>query len=426
MKKVLNWAKSNLVIVICVVVAVIALPTLLIVSSGMTASVQEEVAQEVQTDLRALQQLSVTYRAPTVEPGRQPIEFRRPPNEATTRVVEQYIDALKSQATEVYEMAERFNRDDFRPMIEGLFPTPEPVSGTQLRQTANSVWLDAHSDLLASAGAGEPPDEQEVLQQLQGLHEQELSTLRSQGVEITAAEEQEVREKLSGARIARYNERAAELTFYAAPDVFTTVSPWADGLPSIPLIWDWQHRLWTHRAVMQGLARANTDPVSGAMLSVPEAPIKRVLSIETQPWELSNVSTSTVQGDENTPVSLDYTASITGRAAFPLDPNPVFDIRYVRLALIVDSDRIPLVINALSRTNLITVIDMDLSAVDAGAHRRAGYMYGADHVVQADILLETIWLRSWMARFMPPTVRDALGVPAPPDSETDQPADAVN
>ena len=62
----------------------------------------------------------------------------------------------------------------------------------------------------------------------------------------------------------------------------------------------------------------------------------------------------------------------------------------------------------------MTVIDMDLEAVDAYAALKEGYDYGQEHVVKATLTIETIWIHAWIKPWMPATVRTALGVPADP------------
>ncbi|MEC9374373.1 MAG: hypothetical protein VYC34_11045, partial [Planctomycetota bacterium] len=345
------------------------------------------------------------------------IEIARPPNEATTNLINSLLDQLQAKTKAVYELAEQRNREGKEPMLQGLFPEPAPGRETQMRQQANEAWLAAHRALLRRVRAGTPPNPAEVLAQLEGMRETELSQLQARGIEVDETETQKIKDTLVAARQNIYQNRATGITVYAGPDVFTDVNAWTDPqLPGIPLIWDWQMRYWVHEELMEAVAAANSDPNLGA-LSVPQAPIKRVLNMATPAWVLEGMTTTALSGNFTTPVSANFNASVTGRAAFPTANNPVFDIRYATVSLIVDTKRIPLVLDAFSTSNFMSVLDMDLSAVDVAAHHREGYDYGGDHVMRADLVIETIWLRSWTKEFMPPAVKAALGVPAPPPGQ---------
>jgi hypothetical protein len=417
MKNVLGWVKSNLIVVIAVLVALIGTPVMLFFSMSRAAEIREEVEQEVGSDLRSLQSVQVQYRAPSPRPGEPPIQFQRVPNEATTEALRAYIEQVREQTDAIYEVAEQRNREGKTPMLEGLFPEPASGRETQLRQDANDAWLAAHEDVLRRVGAGTPPDPESIFNTLEGVYQQRLSVLESQGFEPTPENLEEIRADLAQQRLGLYDRRADGLTFYADADVFQYVDEWQQqSLPSIPLIFDWQWRLWVHEELMEALALANTDRVSGATFNVLDGPVKRIVSVSVDPWELEGRTERTVTGGPGTPISLDYNGSITGRVAFPERANPVFDIRYAQIELIADSSRIPAIVDAFARANFMSVIDLDISQVDRDAEREGGFSYGEDHVVRLNLIVETVWLRSWTTEFMPIEVRQAIGAPAPRDA----------
>jgi hypothetical protein len=119
-------------------------------------------------------------------------------------------------------------------------------------------------------------------------------------------------------------------------------------------------------------------------------------------------------------VPLDFNVSFTGRSA----PNSVYDTRAISLSAVVSSARLPDFINAIERTNFMTVTDMDLSEVDPWADLAAGYFYGNEHVVRVNLVIETVWLRSWTSKFMPAATKQLfqIEVPAAPtDGSADTP-----
>jgi hypothetical protein len=122
-------------------------------------------------------------------------------------------------------------------------------------------------------------------------------------------------------------------------------------------------------------------------------------------------------------VPLDPTISVTGRAAG--QGNTVYDVRRVRMTVVVSSARLQEFLEAIARTNFMTVIDLDLADVDAWSDLKKGYFYGSEHVVKATIGIETVWLRSWMSHFMPSRMKQALNVPEAPAADGSAPAPAA-
>ncbi len=103
---------------------------------------------------------------------------------------------------------------------------------------------------------------------------------------------------------------------------------------------------------------------------------------------------------------LDYGVSFTGRT-----DNPLYDVRDVRLEIVVDSAKIPEIFDALARQNFMTVINARIDAQDLFAAIRDGYFYGTAPVSLLTLDIETIWLREWTAQFMPTGLKQALGIP---------------
>jgi hypothetical protein len=115
--------------------------------------------------------------------------------------------------------------------------------------------------------------------------------------------------------------------------------------------------------------------------------------------------------DPSQPLQFNYALSPTGRSS-----NPLYDVLTFKLSVIVDADRIPILLQALSRNRFITVCDMNVTAVDSGAEQVAGYIYGNRPVVQLDMQCEALFLREWTKQYMPPLVKTMLGIvdePAP-------------
>ena len=100
-----------------------------------------------------------------------------------------------------------------------------------------------------------------------------------------------------------------------------------------------------------------------------------------------------------------YETSFTGRQSGPL-----YDVRTVELVVIVETRRLPVLVDALAQENFITITDLALAPASAFDAANYGYMFGDQPVSMVTMTLETIWFRKWTAVWMPQDVRDALGV----------------
>ena len=90
--------------------------------------------------------------------------------------------------------------------------------------------------------------------------------------------------------------------------------------------------------------------------------------------------------------------------------NALYDVFSVDLELIVDSTRIPEVLDAIAQENFFTITDLSISPADPFFAASEGYMYGLAPVCYLNLTVETVWLRQWTAEKMPEAVKEALGI----------------
>lgn len=100
----------------------------------------------------------------------------------------------------------------------------------------------------------------------------------------------------------------------------------------------------------------------------------------------------------------DYSVGHTGRASTRL-----YDVRHAWLTVVVDSARLSELLDNLARVNFMTVLKVSLTDVDEYEAMRGGFVYGSGDAVEANILIETVWLRHWTNGLMPLTVRKQIG-----------------
>jgi hypothetical protein len=444
MKNVLAWVKGHLVVVIAAVIAIAALPVLLFVSTGMNAALREEVQEDVSSQQRSLQQISVQYAAEPLDPSRPAESFSAAPNEATTLAMKRVIEARDAAATEVLLAAIERNRAGKTPMLDGLFPAPAPAETTAKRQAAARAWVRAHERLLDRVNAGGPLDPETLAIRLETRQAQEQEKI---GVDqMTPEDEESIRETLVDFRAQQLTTRAEDVAFCATMDTFVNVSePQTAELPTLEEIWDWQHRLWIHEDVLLSASAANTDPETGLAMPPGDRPVKRLIAVETLPWSYTvegAEAEATGRGERRgargrgmddgfggggatasvgslaQEIRPDLEASITGRAGWPYKANPLYDARYVYVTAILDGAGIDRFIESIEAQNFMSVIDLDLRAIEPGAGLAEGYAYGGGSLVRAEMTIETLWLREWLGELAPDGVREAMGLP-PRETATD-------
>ncbi|MDX2115445.1 MAG: hypothetical protein SFZ24_07465 [Planctomycetota bacterium] len=289
---------------------------------------------------------------------------------------------------------------------------------------------DPYRRLLDGLNAGEPADAVRLAQTITDLEAREREKITLGRRDLTAEEGEKLRAALKERRLGEYQSRAREISLYASKSVLPTdtrtgVSIATDPLnarelnPTYMFLYQWD--LWTFSDMFAGVRLANAGP-DGRLRKVADAPVKRIMSVGLQPLEGLFSGT---QDDINQQVfgSTEPTAAIPGMV--PLDPrvsvtgratgtwNKVFDVRRGTLTLIVSSARLGDVLRAIERANFITVTDLDIAPVDVWDDLRDGYYYGEEHVVQATIGLELVYLREWLAPYFPAEVRALLQIEDP-------------
>lgn len=432
------WVKSNLVIVIAVVFAIIAIPVLIYFGTSWGSSLQDRIRQDVSRTMGQLQGVTVTYEIPALLPGQQAWTQSSVPSTARTNRVAEALDELREASERGRRDILDRNRGRKAPLIDGptpdqrLFPQPSnPQTAVRLPTEFVRQWPRSLRSLLDAAQAGDAPSPEDVQARLEArferLRNQRLSGRVTQ--ELTDEERAEIRAQLGMERRELYQQHASRLLFYTDPQAFGSYSELLAAVAattpaSVEQCWEWQWRLWIYEDIVDAIALANRDELrTRPFVPLYEAPIKRLMSVRVDPH---SESASGGQrggaprdpyggfGEDTGGGAGGFSVSHTGRVAWPHDPsNQLYDIRYVTLQLVADANRLPVIIDAISATNFMTVIGADVVPFNPEADLANGYVYttGDDAISVMTLRIETIWLREWMKQYMPPSVRTKLGIP---------------
>jgi len=423
MKKVLAWAKSNPIVVIAVLAIVVALPASYVFSSGWNKKIVEAEKKRVSAEESKVKSKELSYTIQAVLPGQEPVRVKAAPNEKLIEWFAQQIEAEQAQAQSVADAGEAFNRQGRMPLVEGLFPEPADADAKQLKPVDFIRALEggpgvpsAYEKVLEAIGAGMPREPDLIQARLEDERTRMVNDLERQRGPgpLTPDEEEKLTTELSSRRIGEAQRDARKTTVFCDPvTIADAVGPPLSGLankPSLDLLFRYQWNLWMVEELLNGIKEANTDD-RGRPTRVEDSIVKRIKSIALDSIKFSGddlIRDRPSVSSRDGLVGTSKTWSLTGRVSNP--GNQLYDVRQARLSLIVDAARLPELIAAIQSSNFMAVLDVDLESVDPWDELKEGFWYGPTHVVEADLTVEVIFLRSWMSPLMPARVRDALGV----------------
>ena len=438
MNTVLAWVRSNVYSVLFVGAMIVAPIVLGIAAGRLNASVRLQVKERGAT-LVQLKQLEKT-----------PVDFvsavgRSRPVKSTILVNQRFLDRyqevvgrISDDAKRIRQEALNFNRADRDVLFPGLFPEPAPTQLETIPRRMYMALVAAYERLLVDMRAGAPPSAESMGEILEAAEERFRTQIliKPGGQRLTDDDTIWLKEQLTNTRLSHYAETAKGIGIYTTlaslnvPDE-SLVPPRAEGQGMVQLF-QWQWSLWITQDIVGALSGAN-EPFE----SVLEAPVKRLVSlVEFGAPVVAGGSAGGGGGGFNAGLApgggrgagSGASTPAGGKAAAPLDParevpldfafsftgrktNPLYDVRLIQLVLIAETARIPVVLDALSRKNFITILDATLEAVDAFEEVGEGYFYGSAGVSKLTLDLETVWLRQWTAPLMPPDLKLALGIP---------------
>lgn len=437
MKGVLSWLKSHLLIVICTIVVPGALVSGWIFSSKWNEKIRTGQEQRANSAYNKIKSAKVTYVLPSLVPDEPAWSETRPPNPRVTEFYAAERAKRLDRASGIVGDVEGFNRREHAVLDAELLPVAvRPQEETQrkyalLAQLAGDKQLGVPSrylKLFGDIGAGGPPDPVKLATSIRDMLDRETErVLAESGTNSLTAEQRAGLDKLlSDRRVAEAQRRAKEISVYGGVESLDAAGFGAKSAvlpprsrtdrgspvaPSLAEAFGWNFDSWVVGDLLAAIDRANTD-AGGVRANVEHAVVKRIerLSIEALPVEVKP-DPSGQQVDPPIEDALaeagasDPSVSVTGRVS-----NSDFDVVRARLTLVVDAESLPRLFQAFAETNLMTVLDVDLSDVDAWGELRQGYYYGSGRVVRAELEVETVWLRQWTTPLMPDTVKKALGI----------------
>lgn len=406
----LEFVKKRWLPVACVGVPVLAVGGMVFASLSMNDSVKQQAQEKINADAKDFTQPNISYKLPGLTPSDAGVEYLGAPNSVTIERFRAARDRQMNQLGGVVAAAIEHNKAGKKPLVDGLFPDP-PVGNQVLpRQMARAFNHQAHERLLKLMKAGTPADPTDVANRLRDRTTDFLQRLGPDGTDVarlTPEQSGELAADLLSTRMEAYRNAAQRFVVYATVDAFEIgVMPGDEAVPTMSQCWDWQMIYWVQEDLARAIALTNEPAVN---LGVAAATVKRVERVTVLP------GATVAASDPNNPAPTvdqsqpDFTVSFTGRRS-----GPMYDVRKAELVVVVATKDLPRLVDAIGKTNLMTVLGVGLQSVDMGAELARGFYYGPDHVTRATLTVETVWLRGWTEALMPKDVKAGIGI-LPPD-----------
>jgi hypothetical protein len=449
MQNVLSWAKGNPISIVSIIVVIVAIGVLTWVHldgrkfTGQMGAQQDNIKQ---IDFYMTRRVEVPGKTPNDPPRNVgPLTINKP---AIDQIKAVYAK-MDGEYRQVFEDARRVNRAGHAPMLPNLFP----VAQSSAMFSAKDEYPLILTRMLAAPGAdsaaglpalnAKPPLANEIITaELERIEQQFRSENAIPAQGGFQPDQFDLLRRLKSTRLREMMlDHAKTISMYAQTQPKEEGFPfhipaWVSegGTPNEVALWTGQMMLWIQQDLATAIALANEvgEPTSGVTDSV----VKRLVSMRVVPGSVGirNRGGFAMQPDNSTAfadpgmapthsadpsaapalvtsadVRLpdDFSISPTGRSS-----NAIYDVWHVWVELVVDSQRMPSLFNAIAQVNFMTVLSLEVSNVDEYDALQQGYVYGDSDAVHVRMLVETIWLRDWTARLMPRAVKQLLGIEA--------------
>lgn len=435
MKKALPYIKKYGVLAGAGLVAVAGIPTSWYFSTQALASIRTEQQKKVDDANKDLSSARLAYKLEPMGAGATAKEHSEAPNAALISQTKKIREVMAQSSKKVFGEAVTFNRgprngaDDAEAakatlLIPALFPDPGAQSQVLRLAMARAYATKAHQDLLTKYRAGPGVDNEALAVELELKRQEVLQATLAPGQELkdlTQDQERTIQAAILGHRIRKYRDNAGAYKFFADVDgISGGAQTLGDTEPSLRQSWDWQTQLWIREDILRAASLAN----SGAS-SLVDGVVKRIQSIQidamAQPAAApapGGAPADAGAADQATVPPANLRISASGRVSGPGSGNGMYDLRSCSVVAVVSAKNLPQFLDALARTNFMTVLDCDFEVIDPAEDLKLGFYYGNDAVVRVRLRIETAWLREWTKKYMPAEVRAEVGMPsdAPEDS----------
>jgi len=407
MKNVLEALKKNVLSLVCLLVALLAVVAVFVWPLPAKQTELQQKLEARKSELDALDGLAKKARkVPQVDPNATDVkQLDGFPNDKVITVGQQIVQQMTSESKAAEELALKINEHQL--LHKESLPAPtEPVAFEYKDKYTAIMDLTGQdrSQTLAVRvlKAGVPPTPEEVaaervrkakeIQDNEGVPGQNDKQIAERIARMQASLVEDMRAEVA-ARSQMYMNNSA-LDVY--PGIIGATKP-----PAAAVIYYSPIGLWVQEDVCSALAAANASSDG-----VAHSAVKHLLTLDVTETGTGAPAAPGATPDPNA-AAAKKTPSLSGRTS-----SDKYDVIPFHLVIYVDAAKVPQVLASLSRDKFITVNKVDLATVDIAAQTAAGYYYGDNpSVVMLTIDGEELFLRSWLAKYIP---KDLTTPPATP------------
>lgn len=400
--------KKNLFSIICGVVALLAV----IASFWPLGSKEAELKQDLAGRKSAYESMNnllhKSRNLPIVDPQSSEQEpLQRFPSPAIIEKGKAVTQEVSEESRKMMMIAEQINQQGRQLLVENELPRPHSTDQIRFQQAYGGFF----TSLQAAVHGGTPPTAEQIKKASEEMWLQKYQSriFNQNGVsneaEVKAQYEAEAKRLPEEMKVRIANNSLVYID-PAAFDINTTITNAVAGSlpPESPVIFWAQISMWIQQDVANAILETNKSSKS-----VITAPVKRLRRMEMP----KQFVTSFKQGDNmqpsagsiNDPLPKLKSVSATGRVS-----NPLFDVAHFSIVVDVDAEQIPAFLSQLNRNRFLTVLRVDMASVDSASEQAAGYIYGDKPVVTLTLNCETLFMRSWLSKLMPDSIKASLGI----------------
>ncbi|MEM6853424.1 MAG: hypothetical protein AAF593_03350, partial [Planctomycetota bacterium] len=424
MKNVVAWIKTNPISVASFALIILSVGAIAYFMFVANPALQASAEAPVNQKLNQLRQLGLqTVDVPPANADDPPEQKSVTINPAVIEVLGGVYTDLNRESEDIFTAAVEINKAGHTPMLDGLFPeTPDDmkfrartVYGRLLSAMVGTrEWSEEVAQITGVSMPylnARPPLDREYLQS--HLAQQVVATTQGDIRADAMGEAQLAQQKKEQQRelVNELLRHAQNINIYADPELgnmlnanpafplqIASLGTTADS-PTPSQLWEGQLELWILQDLVTAIHFANDvqnqgdygvdDTGTPIRSSVLNAPVKRLIRAEVLPGyvglhNMGGVDSignarpgSTTQNNSGgaagyppptggktdkpreTKLSENFVFGPTGRSS-----NSLYDVRHARVIAHVDYQRLPEVLNAIASVNMMTVLNMQVTAVD--------------------------------------------------------------
>ena len=440
-KKVIALLKANLWSLLTLVLSLGIGGGALVWASGEREKVESTLAERA----KVVNQLDGFHRGSldVAIAGKNIVSGSGVPTSKLIEDVKTQIEQSNTYAEAFVSDAESFHLRGRKPFNTELFPEPPSSKREVIPETFHGQMSAAYGQLRNQIAATNPLGDEELVDTLRARRRMYLGGLD----DIPEENMDDYRVAMSEQRVSSLRDRAMEGGVYL-DDVALDFPPFEQTKSyALGELYLWQWDYWIREDILRALTASNRPE------GVFENPVKHIRRIAPDPipgfqggsgqsrsgtmgmgMGMSGSASGGADmaggsGSLDQPIAKDLSYSLTGRKS-----NGVWDIRPVDILMVVETARLPEIIDELTRENFFTVLDVSLTPVDPFAALAEGCYYGSSPVSEVALRLETVWFRSLhqdtsksvstgsadefdaevgaqISWWMPSDLRKALGIP---------------